>query len=92
VRRCNARFAGRQVLLESVPEFCVWYDLACFVRERNFPFRAASPGLRYGTLRLAGGVTFVLIAAVETEDGGNPISGMAACKEFQAGLNPLPPE
>ena len=46
----------------------------------------APPGLRYGTLRLADGVTFVHIASVETDDGSNPISGLAAFKEFQAGL------
>lgn len=46
----------------------------------------APPGLRYGTLRLADGVTFVHIASVETEDGSNPLPGLAAFKEFQAGL------
>ena len=46
----------------------------------------APPGLRYGTLRLADGVTFVHIASVETEDGSNPLPSLAAFKEFQAGL------
>ena len=46
----------------------------------------APKGLRYGTLRLADGVTFVHIASVETEDGSNPLPSLAAFKKFQAGL------
>lgn len=48
--------------------------------------QVAPPGLRYGALRLADGVTFVHIASVETEDGGNPLPSLAAFREFQAGL------
>ena len=46
----------------------------------------AQAGLRYGTLRLEDGVTFVHIASVETPDGSNPLPELAAFKEFQAGL------
>lgn len=46
----------------------------------------APPGFRYGTLRLADGVTFIHIASVETADGSNPLPGMDAFKAFQAGL------
>ena len=46
----------------------------------------APQGLRYGTLLLDDGVTFVHIASVETADGVNPLPGLAAFKEFQAGL------
>lgn len=45
----------------------------------------APPGFRYGTLRLADGVTFVHISSLEG-DGPNPLTEVAAFKEFQAGL------
>ena len=46
----------------------------------------APAGIRYGTLRLEDGVTFVHIASVETPDGSNPLPELAAFKEFQAAL------
>ena len=58
----------------------------------------APSGIRYGTLRMADGVTFVHIASVETQDGSNPLPGLDAFKEFQAGLKerceepPIPSE
>src|SRR5262245_51446934 len=39
-------------------------------------------GLRYTTLRLADGVSFVHIAAVDTADGANPLTTTAAFAEF----------
>src|SRR5689334_11206468 len=41
-------------------------------------------GLRYMTFRLADGVSFLHIASVETDDGTNPLGGVAAFAEFQA--------
>jgi hypothetical protein len=43
-------------------------------------------GVRYVTLRLADGVTFVHIASIETADGSNPLTQSAAFKVFQAGI------
>jgi hypothetical protein len=40
-------------------------------------------GLRYMTLRLADGVSFVHVASVETQDGTNPLATTAAFQEFQ---------
>lgn len=40
-------------------------------------------GLRYATFRLADGVSFVHVAEVETADGTNPLSRIAAFGEFQ---------
>jgi hypothetical protein len=42
-------------------------------------------GLRYVTLRLADGA-FVHIGVVETEDGINPLTGVAAFKDFTAAI------
>ena len=48
--------------------------------------RARAPGgLRYATYRLADRVTFVHIAAVET-NGDNPLTGLAAFQTFQTQL------
>jgi hypothetical protein len=41
-------------------------------------------GLRYATFKLEDGVSFVHIA--ETEEGLNPLSEVAAFKQFQAGI------
>lgn len=41
-------------------------------------------GLRYATLKLADGVSFVHIARVETEDGKNPLLALEAFKRFAA--------
>ncbi len=46
----------------------------------------APEGLRYGTFRLDDGGTFVHVASIETEDGSNPLSELAAFKEFTSGL------
>jgi hypothetical protein len=39
-------------------------------------------GLRYASFRLADGVTFVHVAAVETDDGLNPLTQTPAFVEF----------
>jgi hypothetical protein len=41
-------------------------------------------GLRYATFQLEDGRSFVHIASVETDDGRNPLSDVAAFKEFTA--------
>jgi hypothetical protein len=43
-------------------------------------------GLRYATLRLADGVTFVHVAVIETDDGSNPLAANAAFTEFQRAI------
>jgi hypothetical protein len=48
--------------------------------------RTGPAGLRYATLKLADGVSFVHIASTETEDGHNPLSEVKAFKEFQKGI------
>ncbi len=40
-------------------------------------------GLRYASFRLADGVSFVHVAAVETDDGTNPLTRSPAFAEFQ---------
>lgn len=42
--------------------------------------------LRYATFRLDDGVTFVHIAATETEDGSSPLESVAAFKRFQENI------
>ena len=42
----------------------------------------APTGLRYASLRLADGVSFVHIASIETDDGSNPLNDVAAFAEF----------
>jgi hypothetical protein len=39
-------------------------------------------GLRYTSLRLEDGVSFVHVAVVDTADGGNPLGATAAFQEF----------
>ena len=46
----------------------------------------APAGLRYATLRLADEVSFVHVAAVETEDGTNPLTQTPAFAEFLRGI------
>jgi hypothetical protein len=41
-------------------------------------------GLQYATFRLEDGVSFIHVASLETEDGHNPLSNVAAFKAFQA--------
>jgi hypothetical protein len=48
--------------------------------------QCAPAGLRYAALRLADGVSFIHVASVETPDGTNPVTGIAAFKTFQAGI------
>jgi hypothetical protein len=43
-------------------------------------------GLRYATLRLADGVTFVHVAVIETDDGSNPLGESEAFAEFQRAI------
>ena len=43
-------------------------------------------GLRYATMRLDDGVTFVHIAEIDAEDGRNPLGDTAAFKRFQEGI------
>lgn len=45
--------------------------------------RARPAGLRYATVKLDDGVSFVHLASVETADGHNPLSDLAAFREFQ---------
>jgi hypothetical protein len=39
-------------------------------------------GLRYATFKLADGVSFVHVASVDAEEGGNPLGKIAAFAEF----------
>jgi hypothetical protein len=39
-------------------------------------------GLRYATFKLDDGVTFVHVASIDTEDGGNPLRSVDAFAEF----------
>ena len=39
-------------------------------------------GLRYATFQLEDGVTFVHVASVDAEGGGNPLSGISAFADF----------
>ena len=43
-------------------------------------------GLRYVSFSLDDGLSFVHIAVVESDDGGNPLPGIAAFKEFIADI------
>jgi hypothetical protein len=45
--------------------------------------QARPAGFRYATFRLDDGQTFVHLASQETEDGSNPLSGIAAFGRFQ---------
>ena len=45
--------------------------------------RTRPEGLRYATFRLEDGVSFVHVASVETTDGRNPLSQVAAFARFQ---------
>ena len=42
----------------------------------------APRGLRYASFRLADGVRFVHVAAVDTDDGVNPLTATSAFQEF----------
>jgi hypothetical protein len=49
--------------------------------------RVEPAGIRYATFLLDDGVTFVHIASVETDDGHNPLEGLAGFQEFQRDLS-----
>lgn len=48
--------------------------------------RTAPEGLRYATFVLEDGVSFVHVASIETEDGSNPLSDVAAFHAFQENI------
>jgi hypothetical protein len=48
--------------------------------------RTEPDGLRYATLKLEDGVTFVHIASTDTRNGAGPLTELQAFKEFQAGI------
>jgi len=56
--------------------------------ERVFAELAASDpgGIRYATLQLEDGVSFVHVASIETDDGRNPLGDVAAFAEFTRDL------
>jgi len=49
--------------------------------------RTAPVGLRYATFVLEDGGSFVHIASVETGDDHNPLTGVAAFRAFQEGID-----
>jgi quinol monooxygenase YgiN len=48
--------------------------------------RTEPAGLRYATSRLDDGVSFVHLAATESEDGGSPLSKVKAFQELQRNI------
>lgn len=48
--------------------------------------RTAPATLRYATFRLEDGVSFVHLAAIDTEDGSSPLQDVQAFREFKTGL------
>ncbi len=48
--------------------------------------RVAPDGMRYATFRLDDGVSFVHLAAVDTEGGRTPLTDLAAFQRFQQDL------
>src|SRR5215217_3667590 len=58
------------------------------VRRVYEELRETAPvGLRYATFVLEDGVSFVHIASVETGDDHNPLTGVAAFRAFQEGID-----
>ena len=58
-----------------------------FISEVFDQLRQDSPsGLRYASFKLDDGVSFVHIASIETDDGGNPLASTEAFKAFQANI------
>jgi hypothetical protein len=49
--------------------------------------RTKPAGLRYATFRLDDGVSFVHLAATESENGESPLSRVKAFQEFQKGID-----
>jgi hypothetical protein len=48
--------------------------------------RTAPAGLRYATFVMEDGVSFAHVASIETEDGRNPLTDVAAFQAFQEGI------
>jgi hypothetical protein len=48
--------------------------------------RTKPAGIRYATFRLDDGVSFLHLASTETVDGRNPLSELAAFRQFQANI------
>jgi hypothetical protein len=46
--------------------------------------RARPAGLRYASFKLTDGVSFVHLASIETSDGSNPLTALAAFQELTA--------
>jgi hypothetical protein len=46
--------------------------------------RSRPSGLRYASFKLADGVSFVHLAAMDTPDGSNPLTALPAFQEFSA--------
>ncbi len=48
--------------------------------------RERPAGIRYATFKLDDEVSFVHIASIQSTDGGNPLTELAAFKAFSAGI------
>lgn len=48
--------------------------------------QSSPAGLRYATFRQDDGVTFIHLASIETETGGNPLTESPAFQAFQADI------
>ena len=73
-----------------MPKVIVRYKVKKHKAEENINYinhvfealkQAGPAGLRYASFVLEDGLSFVHIASIETEDGSNPLAGLA---EFQA--------
>jgi len=49
--------------------------------------RTAPAGLRYATFVLEDGISFAHVASIETADGRNPLTDVAAFRAFQEGID-----
>src|SRR6266513_367729 len=49
--------------------------------------QTAPAGLRYATFVLEDGVSFAHVASIETADGRNPLTDVAAFRAFQEGID-----
>ena len=58
-------------------------SLKRFFRNSKIP---APKGLRYASIKLDDGLSFVRIASIETQDGSNPPGESRAFKNFQANI------
>ncbi|MEX2127465.1 MAG: hypothetical protein WD871_04400 [Xanthobacteraceae bacterium] len=50
----------------------------------------APAGIRYASVKLADGATFVHLVEIDTEDGSNPLSKIEAFKAFQKDITVAP--